>query len=63
VNKNANYILVDEKSNIGFIRETLRGKILYLSIIDYRWVEDSLRKFSKQDIVRYNLENRYKKEE
>jgi hypothetical protein len=46
---------VDEKSDIGFVRETLRGKVLYLSIIDYRWIEDSLRKFARMDISKYNL--------
>lgn len=62
-NKQVNYVLVDHRSEISYIRSTLRGKVIYLSIVDYRWVEDSLRKFARLDISEYNLEKEYCKKE
>ncbi len=58
VNKKVNYILIDFRSDIGFIRGALRGKMLYSSILDYRWVDECLRKFTRVDIFKFNLEIR-----
>ncbi len=55
MNKSCQYILVDERSDIGWIRGKLKGKLVYLSIIDYKWVECSLKKLSKLSIAPFNL--------
>ena len=52
------YVLAHKESNIRKIRKLLRKEYLvYVSIVDYKWVEDSLRRFSLQNLAPYNLEN------
>lgn len=59
-NKNVKYILIDERSDVGVVREVLRGRVLYVAIINYRWVEECLRKLAKVELAPYNLERNYK---
>ena len=41
------YVLVDEHSDIAYIRQTLRDRFIYTAILNYKRVEESLRKFRK----------------
>jgi hypothetical protein len=61
--KTVNYVLADRKTDVGYVRETLRGKVFYVAIIDYKWVKDSLRLFKKVDIAQYNMETGYNSKE
>ena len=44
---------------MGMVRELLRGRVFYLAILNYRWVEECLRKLTKVGIGGYNLERDY----
>ncbi len=58
-NRNARYVLIDERTDVGLIREAMQGRVLYVAILNYRWVEDCLRKLAKVEIASYNLERNY----
>jgi hypothetical protein len=58
-NQQVRYILVGANSDIGYVREALKGKLFYVAIMDYKWVEDCLRFFRRVDPAMYNLENGY----
>ena len=59
VNKSAKYVLIDERTDVGLIREAMRGRVLYVAIINYKWVDDCLRRLAKVEIASYNLERNY----
>lgn len=58
-NKKVRYILIDQKTDVGMVRELLRGKLFYVAILNYKWVEECLRKLTKVEIGGYNLEKDY----
>ena len=59
MNKKVRYILIDQRTDVGMVRELLRGRVFYLAILNYRWVEECLRKLRKVEIGGYNLERDY----
>lgn len=63
LNKKVRYVLVGASSDIGFIRKALKGKLFYVAILNYKWVEDCLRLFKMVDPAMYNLENCYVRNE
>lgn len=58
-NKNAKYVLIGERTDVGLIREAMRGRVLYVAIINYKWVDDCLRRLANVEIAPYNLERNY----
>jgi hypothetical protein len=54
------YILIDERSDVGVVREVLRGRVFYVAILNYKWVEECLRRLARVELAAYNLERNYK---
>ena len=49
------YVVVGSGCEVKEVKEKVRGKFFYQSIVDFRWIQECQKRFQEIDIFQFNL--------